>query len=479
MKILFAASEAQPLIKTGGLADVAGSLPPALAARGCDIRLVLPAYPQALAQLAHTETAAHFQLADKTRVEVLQGTLPGCDVVTYLLRIGKHFSLPGNPYNGSDGLARSDNAERFAAYCRAVVEMALDRAGLDWQPDVCHCNDWQSGLVPALLSLEAKHPATVFTVHNLAYTGGFDAKTFLDLKLPQVLWSSEGLEFWGGFAFIKGGLAYADRITTVSPTYSREICTPAFGHGLDGLLRYRSAVLSGILNGIDHVAWNPETDPHLAAAYSAREPGGKALNKQALQREMGLPEQADTLLIGQIGRLADQKGMDLILGALPELLSRPLQLVVLGSGQPALEKALLTLASQHTERLAVRIGYDEALAHRIEAGSDAFLMPSRFEPCGLNQLYSLRYGAVPIVRRTGGLADTVIDALPHTLKAGVATGVVFDEASTWAVRDAVDRTLVLYAQKRGWQRLIRAGMKQDFSWQSSAGQYLELYKTLR
>jgi starch synthase len=338
-----------------------------------------------------------------------------------------------------------------------------------------HCHDWQAGLAPALLSQEVQRPATVFTIHNLAYQGLFSYGSFMALNLPRHLWSLDALEYHGNLSFIKGGLAFADLLTTVSPTYAQEIQTAAFGHGLDGLLRHRADRLTGILNGIDTRLWNPARDTHLASHYSTRRLPAKRPNKRALQKEFGLPLDGNVALVGMIGRLVHQKGIDQVLAALPALLREKIQLVVLGTGEAEFERSLRASAARHKGNMSVLIGYNEPLAHRIEAGVDIFLMPSRFEPCGLNQLYSLRYGTIPVVRRVGGLADTVVDATPEAMRDGSATGIVFEGDGTEELVTALRRALALYARPRAWRQLMTNGMRQDFSWTHSAGQYLTLY----
>lgn len=478
MKILFVASEAHPLIKTGGLGDVCGSLPAALTALGADVRLLLPGYHDALRHAGPLKPVAQIVLPLLAKpATVLEGTLPGTRVQTWLIDFPPAYDRPGNPYLNAYGHPWHDNAARFALLARAAAAIARRAAGLAWRPDVVHCHDWQTGLVPVLLAQEPERPATVFTIHNLAYQGLFPRETLTALGLPEAFWSPERLEFHGQLSFIKGGLVYADRLTTVSPSYAREILTPEFGDGLDGLLRHRAHDLSGILNGIDDRVWSPAHDPHLVAGYSAGRFAAKQQNKTALQQQLGLPASA-VPLIGMVGRLVEQKGVDLVLEALPQLMELPLQLALLGSGEAGYEDALRRAAEKYPEKLAVYIGYDETLAHRIEAGSDMFLMPSRFEPCGLNQLYSLRYGTVPIVRPVGGLADTVVDATPETLEAGTATGLAFDGATPAALIGALRRALVLYADRRCWKRLTLTGMRRDFSWGRSAGEYLELYDQL-
>lgn len=477
MKILFASSEAHPLIKTGGLADVSGALPKALHDLKQDVRLVLPAYAELLPQAGPLRAVATLTLASHPDpVRILEGTLPGAQLPVYLIDAPRYFDRPGNPYTGPDGSDWPDNAHRFAGFARAIVELAQDRAGLNWQPDLVHCNDWQTGLVPALLSLETQRPATLFTVHNLAYQGRFDWPTFQALALPYAWWSLHELEFYGQLSFIKGGLVHADQLTTVSPTYAEEIRTPAYGCGLEGLLQQRAADLSGILNGADYTLWDPNSDPLLEHHYNRRSLKGKAAGKQALQQHFDLPVAPKLPLFAHVGRLVEQKGIDLVLDILPQLMQRPLQLVMLGSGHASLETALRDAQATYPDQLGVRIGYDESLAHQIEAGADAFLMPSRFEPCGLNQIYSLRYGTLPIVRRTGGLADTVVDVNYATLDSSSATGFQFNTASSAALLSTIDRALNLYTQRSAWNRVVKTGMAQDFSWTRSAKLYLKLYR---
>lgn len=479
-KVLFVTSEAHPLAKTGGLGDVCGSLPPALQALGADLRLLLPAYPYAKRAAGALRTVAQIPLAfSDVPATLLEGVLPGSDVVLWLVDHPPAFAREGDPYLDASGEPWTDNAARFAVLCATAVALADQAVALNWRPDIVHCHDWQTGLVPALLSLRDSRPATIFTVHNLAYQGVFPAGTFALLGLPPTLWSTQGLEFYGQLSFMKGGLAFADQLTTVSPTYAREIQTPAFGAGLDGLLRHRAERLSGILNGIDTDTWNPATDAYLAQRYSARSLARKKANKLALQRQMLLPTERNRPLIGMIGRLVGQKGFDLALDAWPDLAGQNAQLIVLGTGDRALEDAWRDMQRRFPDRLAVHVGYDETLAHRIEGGADMFLMPSRFEPCGLNQMYSLRYGTVPIVHRVGGLADTVVDTLPETLAAGVATGFVFDDETPRALATAVTRALAAYEDKPQWRTLAVNGMRQDFSWRKNAQEYFALYQRAR
>ena len=479
MRILLASSEAHPLIKIGGLADVAGSLPAALRDLGQDARLILPAYPQAVKRVRELRTLGDLQLPfSQTQVRILGGRLPGREAPVYLVEAPAYFCREGNPYTDTSGRDWGDNAERFLLFCEAVARIGLGCPILDWRPDILHCNDWQTGLVPALLHRNEQAPGTLFTIHNLAYQGLFDRATFDRLRLPPELWSLDGLEFHQQFSFIKGGIVFADRVNTVSPTYAREVQTLEHGCGLHGLLSALGDRFSGILNGIDYQAWNPAADPHIPQPYDRDSFSLKAENKLALQREFGLPRNEEALLFGYIGRLFEQKGVDLILGILSRLLAQPnVQIIFQGSGETGIEQALLTAQESHPDRIGVFLGYDEVRAHRIEAGSDAFLMPSRFEPCGLNQLYSLRYGTVPIVRRTGGLADTVVDAGMAGIETGESTGFSFEAPSAESLWGAVQRCSQLFWEHpQQWRRMALNGMAQDFSWEASARQYLQLYE---
>lgn len=478
MKILFATSEAHPLIKTGGLADVSGALPRALHDAGHDVRLLLPAYAPLLRKAGAVIARSELML-DGARVRVLETRLPGSALVVWLIDHPLFSEREGNPYMSPSGHPWHDNPERFTLFCRAAARIATDQAMLGWRPDIVHANDWQTGLIPPLLSLEHNPPPSLFTLHNMAYQGVFDRSTFERLRLPWALWHDRGVEFWNNLSFLKGGIAYSRFITTVSPSYAREIQTPAFGYGLDGLLRERQSDVVGILNGIDEQEWNPATDPYLPAGYTPESLDTKPRLKALLQAEMGLPVDEAPLLVGLIGRMVEQKGIDLVLEALNHILYLPIQVVALGSGERRFEDAFRALALAYPDRIAVRIGYDEGLAHRIEAGADTFLMPSRFEPCGLNQMYSLRYGTPPIVHRVGGLADTVIHASDENLAKGTANGIVIDNADTLAVGWAIGEALHLYRDRPDhWRAMQRAGMQQPFSWAESAGRYVALYKRM-
>ena len=477
LKILFVTSEALPLIKTGGLGDVAGSLPPALKALRHDVRIIMPAYREAMHRAEKLHFASFKLEGIPETVRLIEGKLPGTKVTLLLVDSPKHFDRPGGPYVDPDGEDWHDNPQRFAMLCKVATAVATNNAQLDWQPDVAHCNDWQTGLVPALLSLYPNRPASVFTIHNLAYQGYYERSFFEHLKLPHDLWGMHGLEFHGGLSFIKGGLAFADMINTVSPTYAQEIRSHAYGWGMEGLINHRADRLRGILNGADYKEWNPAKDSHIPHAFSHTKLAGKAGNKRALQEEFGLPQNPDAPLLGLVSRLVEQKGIDLVKAIIPDLVAQGAQLALIGSGDKRFEQALYQFAHAYPDNISVFIGYNEPKAHRIEAGADMFLMPSRFEPCGLNQIYSLRYGTAPIVRRTGGLADTVADADDENIASKTATGFVFDHPTSEGLRWATERALKLYREQPDlWKQIIITGMKQDFSWKKSAQTYVELYR---
>ena len=478
LKILFASSEVQPLMKTGGLADVSGALPVALKEMRQDVRIVMPAYRSSIKKAKRTKQAATLQLPGiMGEISILSKKLPNSNIEVLFVDYGPAFDRDGNPYLDAEGNPWPDNAERFSLFCRVVCEIAQNRIGLDWQPDVVHCNDWQSGLVPALLHLEKSRPATIFTIHNLAYQGLFPQQTFTTLGLPESLWSPDALEFHDQLSFIKGGIVFADRITTVSPRYAKEIQTSEFGYGLEGLLTHRKDKLTGIINGVDENDWNPASDPHLESNYGIETIADKKANKTFLQRSFSLPEDSSALLLGFIGRLVEQKGIDLIIDSLTQLMHLPVQLVLLGSGNKKFETQLQALASKYSEKFSCHIGYDEALSHQIEAGCDVFLMPSRFEPCGLNQLYSLRYGTIPVVNNVGGLADTVTDLNQTQTNLAKATGFSMKTTTAESLYQEIVRAINLYQDQDKWLTVVANGMRSDFSWKRSAKTYVNLYKT--
>ncbi len=476
MKILFATSEIAPWVKTGGLGDVAGALPAALRAAGHDVRVLVPAYPALLQGFPDAaEIARPHWLGGLLPTPGLREALAPDGTPLLLLDYPPYFARPGNPYLGPEGRDWLDNHLRFGLLSRVAAWIGADASTLEWQPEVIHCHDWQTGLAPAYLNyLPGRRAKSLLTVHNLAFQGLFDHASLFELGLPDAAWGMHGVEYYGYLSFLKAGLQHADAITTVSPSYAREIQTDAEGMGMAGLLRHRSGQLTGILNGIDTTLWNPAADPHLEQAYSARRLEGKAANKAALQAQIGLEQRTDLPLLAVVSRLTEQKGLDLLLEVAPQILKLPAQLVVLGSGGHALEHGWTALARKHKSRCAVNIGFDEALAHRIEAGADIFLMPSRFEPCGLNQMYSLRYGTPPVVRATGGLADTVIDAID----ARHGNGFVFGPATAAALLQAVQRAIAAWHDPGRWRSLQRRGMARDSSWHESARHYVALYQKL-
>ena len=476
MKILFATSEAHPLAKTGGLADVSGALPAALRQIGADVRLLLPGYPSVLVRTKRLTRIFHIDLPVHGETALLSGVMPDSEVPLYIIEHAGYYDREGL-YQDKAGKDWPDNAQRFGLLSQFAAWLAGPQTPLDFHPDVLHCNDWQTGLAPAYLHF-GKPPRTpsIFTVHNLAYQGIFPPDTLDVLGLPPESFSMHGVEYFGKLSFLKAGLFYATRLTTVSPTYAREIQTEAFGMGMQGLLTARKDVLHGILNGIDTVEWNPSRDKYLDATYSADNLAGKALDKLAIQDELGLDRNPNAPLLGMVSRLTLQKGSDVVIETAPRLVELGAQIVVLGNGDAALETAWQNLAAAHPGKIAVHIGYNEGLSHRIEAGSDLFLMPSRFEPCGLNQMYSLRYGTPPVVHNVGGLADTVVHASLGNLSQGTATGFVVDVLDAPTLFETIRRAFVLYKHKLAWRQLVRTGMAQDFSWENSAREYLGVYQ---
>ena len=477
VSVLSVASEVYPLIKTGGLADVAAALPGALAREAVAMRTLVPGYPSVLEAL-HTAEAIHtFPELYGGPGRLLAGQASGLDLL--VVDAPHLYARPGNPYIGPDGRDWPDNALRFAALgaCAAAIGRGVLPA---YVPDIVHAHDWQAGLAIALLFYGGTpRPHTVLTIHNLAFQGVFPPGLLGMLGLPPHAFGIDGVEYHGMISFLKGGIALADRITTVSPAYAAEIRTPEFGMGFDGLLRRRADVLSGIINGIDETVWDPTTDPHLAARFDIRHRMSRARNKSALQQRLGLEPNADALLFGVISRLTWQKGMDLVDAATPAILEGKAQLALLGSGDPWLEQRFATTATAHRGQIAAVIGYDEDLAHLMQGGIDALLVPSRFEPCGLTQLCALRYGAIPIVTYVGGLADTVIDANEMALAAGVGTGILFAPPTSERLMLAIRRALELWRHPALWQRVQSRAMATDVGWTLPARKYAALYRGLR
>ncbi len=473
MKVLSVASELFPLIKTGGLADVAGALPAALKPHGVDMLSLVPGYPAVMEALKEFETVTTFDDLFGGPARLLWGTAKGLDVL--VLEADHHYKRSGSPYLGPDGKDWPDNAFRYAALCGAAA--AVGRGAVaDFEPDIIHCHDWQAGLVPAYVRYGGG-PKTILTVHNLAFQGHFPFSVFASLGLPDNAFSISGVEYFGGVGYLKAGLQLADAVTTVSPTYAREILETETGMGLDGLLRARGAALHGIVNGIDTDVWNPATDKALAATYDIKSIAKRAANKQAIEKRFGLQSGRGPLFC-IISRLTTQKGMDLLVDAIPHLVEQGGRLAVLGSGDSALEGLLEQATSEFPGQVGAVTSYDESLSHVLQGGCDAILIPSRFEPCGLTQLYGLRYGCVPVVARVGGLADTVIDANDAALAAGVATGIQFSPVTLEALEHAIARTFQLYAAPTKWQAMQKAGMQADVSWTRSAGLYAALYNSL-
>ena len=473
MKVLAAASEVFPLVKTGGLADVLGALPAALGKHGLEVRTLVPGYPAVMAALGEAEIAYAVPALHGGAARVLAARAAGLDL--FVLDAPHLFDRPGNPYMGPDRQDWPDNPQRFGALARVAADIGLGSVP-GWVPAAVHCHDWQTGLAPAYMALAGSaRPRTVMTIHNLAFTGQVPMALWRDLGLPPEALGVAGVEYYGAIGFMKAALFYADAITTVSPTYAAEIQTQAFGCGFDGLLRARAGVLHGILNGIDEAVWNPWTDPHLPARFRRGHLRNKPKCKAALQSGLGLAAAPGACLYGIVSRLTGQKGMDLVLEALPDLVASGAQLAVLGSGDAGFEDRFREAAAAHPGQVAAVIGYDEALSHQMMAGSDAILVPSRFEPCGLTQMTAMRYGAVPVVSRVGGLADSVIDANEAALRADVASGVV-TEPSTAGLQAAIRRVQALWADRPAWQGLQRAGMTADCGWDASAARYAGLLR---
>lgn len=468
------ASECVPLVKTGGLADVVGALSGALQALGCHVRVMLPNYPAVARQLREPRVIGAFDFFGAPASMISARSGDGLEIVA--LDAPHLYDRPGGPYLSPDGRDWSDNHRRFAALSRAAARFAvLSPDG--WQADLVHCHDWQSGLTPVYLAGEAAPaPPVVFTIHNIAFPGLCAAEEVETLGLPASGFNPGGFEYYGKISFLKAGLVYSDRLTTVSPTYATELLTSAFGMGFDGVIRTRRADLVGILNGIDETIWNPETDRFTAAEYSARSFAGKRVNRAAVQREISLNPDEGALLVCAISRLTHQKGLDILAEALPMLIGVGGQLALLGTGDPELETMFEAAAATYPGRVGVRIAFDEALSHLLLAGADAIIVPSRFEPCGLTQLYGLRYGTIPIVARRGGLADSVIDANTAATTAGVATGIMFDPVDAEGLGRAFERAGALFRERSSWRDLVHAAMKQQVGWSRSAARYAALYE---
>ena len=474
LKVLFTTSEVTPIIKTGGLADVSGALPAALSDIGVDVRVLVPGYNQVMAQAENYKLVAELEIAGFPRSRLLSGKMAN-GVPLFILECPSLYQRDGGPYQTPRGQDWPDNAMRFGLLSKVGAVLGCSESPLTWHPDIVQCNDWQTGLTPAYLHFAPEAVPSVIAIHNLAFQGNFPPETVQQLQLPSYSYSIAGVEYYGNMSFLKAGLFYADHITTVSPNYANEIQAEALGFGMQGLLTARSATLTGILNGLDTDEWNPAADTHIAKNYSITDISGKAENKADLQRRMGLKIDPAIPLLGVVSRFTHQKGLDLLLEIAPELARLPVQLAMLGSGDPAMQKAAQDLAEQFPGQFGVMVGFDEGLSHQIEAGADMFIMPSRFEPCGLNQMYSQRYGTPPVVHATGGLADSVVDTTTATLKAGTASGFSFDGMSSDNLYLTIKRAVSVYKQKRKWAALQSNCMSKDFSWKPSAKAYRDVY----
>ena len=483
-KIFFVSAEVYPFAKVGGLADVAGALPKALSILGADVSVIMPYYGDV------QEKARDFKIKpteirgvpivvgdNVENFDLYSAKLPGSQVPIYFVKSEKYFDRKGIYFDPETKKDFPDQAERLIFFAKAVLESA---SALKFKPDILHTNDHHTSILPAYLKITHRHhpiwrnTATVLTIHNLAYQGIFPPETMDLMGLGEEFFYPEGpFEFYGNVNFLKIGIFFADAVNTVSPTYATEIQTPEYGNKLDGVLRSVSHKVFGIINGVDYSVWDPSVDENIEYKYSIDDLSGKRMMKSVVLRQFELPEELDIPLIGMIGRMADQKGFDLVAEILPELMKKDVKMVILGSGDPRYEKMFKDAQKKYPKKLSVYTGFNGPLAHKIEAGADMFLMPSRFEPCGLNQMYSLRYGTVPIVRKTGGLADTVIDV---DEKPNVGTGFVFSEYSPQALLDTINRALMHFSERKEWRKIIIRGMKQDFSWEVSAKKYLELYR---
>lgn len=479
LRVLFAASEYAPLCKTGGLADVAAALPNALNTLGTDVRVLLPGYREVLAGARQSRQIARLaRIGDFPAADLLEATSPSGQRLL-ILACPVLFARDGGPYADYDGIDWPDNALRFGFFSYVAHLLATPSNPYDWRCDILHCNDWQTGLAPAYQYWRhAPRVPCLMTIHNLAYQGVFPPAVMTQLGLPGESFAVNGVEYYGNLSFLKAGLFYAQRIVTVSPTYAAEIQQEALGFGMHGLLAARHADLEGIMNGIDTALWDPQTDRALAANYGADSIERKAQNTRELRKRFGLVQGSDLPLLGVVSRLIAQKGIDLVVAAAERIVSQPAQLVILGTGETGIERDISALVEKFRGTLAFQRGFDEDLSHLIEAGCDLFLMPSRFEPCGLNQMYSQRYGTPPIVRRTGGLADSVVDCTAESLANGTASGFVFSEPNVESMLATIQRALATWHDRPLWRKLQRNGMLRDFGWGASARRYLALYEAM-
>lgn len=481
MRILFVTSEVFPLIKTGGLADVSGSLPAALQKLGVDVRILIPGYTAVLNKLTNLQEIASLEkLPVIHNATLMMGTIADTQVKVMVIKSASLYEREGGPYSDVNGQEWLDNPLRFGILSKiAAILSSAETPIQDWKPDIVHCNDWQTGLTPACMKLNNTQAKSVISLHNMAFQGCYPPNWITSLELPSTNFTVEGFEYHGQLSFLKAGIFYADAITTVSPSYAKEIQTPEFGFGLEGLLSKRSNELKGILNGIDTDEWNPETDPHLVKTYSAATLADKKEVKIALQQRLGLQIDENAPLLGVVSRLTHQKGLDMLVPIMQQLVEAGCQLALLGSGESTLEIAFRLLANNNPNKVSVTVGYNEPLSHQIMAGCDMFIMPSRFEPCGLNQFYGLAYGTPPIVNATGGLADSVIDTNIISFKNKTANGFVMSEASPASLLHCINQALnVFNNDAKAWQQIQKNGMSQNLSWDKSALEYLAVYEKL-
>ena len=483
MRVLFATSEAYPLIKTGGLADVSGALPKAiqqLPTFDGDIKLLIPGYSAVLAKLKNIKAVADIQVLNQA-CSIMTGTMPDSNLEVIVIKNAQLYERVGGPYSDENGKDWLDNPLRFGVLSRVASLLCSAQSPLpDWIPDLIQCNDWQTGLAPAYMKLiDNSQTKSIFSIHNLAFQGTFNASWIKALELPIADFNINGYEYFNQISFLKAGLFYADQLNTVSPTYAQEIQTEAFGFGLQGLLATRSDDLTGILNGIDTQEWNPATDVHLPKNYSNKRIAGKQAVKLALQQQLGLQIDANAPLLGVVSRLTHQKGLDLLPSIMSQLIQQGCQFAILGSGDKILEASFIDLAERFPDQVSMSTGYHEPLSHNIMAGADLFIMPSRFEPCGLNQLYGLTCGTPPIVTATGGLADSVTDTNLATIKDKTATGFVIQSATSASLLATIQRAVEVWKNRDTWRKVQKNGMNREVSWAFSAQLYLNLYeKTL-
>lgn len=477
LRVLFVSAEAFPLAKTGGLADVAAALPLALSQLGVDVRLLLPAYPQALDLLREKRVVATLDDIPGSG-RLIAGWMPDTGLPVYLYDAPGLYRRNGTLYQDEHGSDWPDNHARYAALCHAACRIALGVESLKWKPALVHANDWHAALIPAILASSGPNrPRTLLTIHNMAFQGNFPCAAAGGLGLPAEMLSPNGIEFYGQVSFLKAGLLYSDRLTTVSPSYAREILTPEYGCGLDGVLRARADDLVGILNGVDYTVWDPAVDRDLPCRYAADDLAGKSACKAAIQDELGLGR-TDAPLVIFVNRLTHQKMADVMLAALPAILADGAQFVVHGQGDKTLEDKLVAATQAHPDRIVVRIGYREALARKLKAAADISLTASRFEPCGLTTMYAMRYGALPVTRHVGGLRDTVVDPDSDNAKEDGATGFVFEDETPEAMASGIRRASSYWCRQRDWRRIQRSAMRRDFGWTRSAQRYLEVYQKL-